>query len=80
MSLDQHRTFYADLVTAKGGTRDQLIRSAFASVPRERFVGPGPWKVFSPLGYIRTGWSELPNWLEFLAGVTVLQKRLMEVT
>jgi hypothetical protein len=27
---------------------------------------------------LRTGWSELPNWLEVLAGVTVLQKRLME--
>ncbi len=29
---------------------------------------------------LRTGWSELPNWLEFLAGVTVLQKRLMDVS
>jgi hypothetical protein len=29
---------------------------------------------------LRTGWSELSNWLEVLAGVTVLQKRLMEAS
>jgi protein-L-isoaspartate(D-aspartate) O-methyltransferase len=54
MSLDHHRTFYADLVTAKGGTQDDSIRSAFANTDRARFVGPGPWKVLTSLGYIET--------------------------
>jgi protein-L-isoaspartate(D-aspartate) O-methyltransferase len=54
MSLDQYRTFYANLVTAKGGTRDDSIRSAFASTDRARFVGPGPWKILTSLGYIET--------------------------
>lgn len=54
MSLEQQRTFYADLVTARGGTRDGAIVAAFAGVDRARFAGPGPWKVFTPLGYIET--------------------------
>ena len=29
---------------------------------------------------LRTGWSDLTNWLDFLAGVTVLQKRLIDVS
>jgi protein-L-isoaspartate(D-aspartate) O-methyltransferase len=54
MSVDQQRDFYAALVTAKGGTRDEAIRSSFASTDRARFLGPGPWKVFTALGYIET--------------------------
>ncbi len=54
MSLDQQRDFYASLVTAKGGTRDEAIRSSFTSTDRARFLGPGPWKVFTSLGYIET--------------------------
>lgn len=54
MSLEQRRQFYADLVTARGGTRDGAIVSAFARTDRARFSGPGPWKVFTPLGYIET--------------------------
>jgi protein-L-isoaspartate(D-aspartate) O-methyltransferase len=30
------------------------LRAAFASVPRERFLGPGPWKCFTPTGYVET--------------------------
>jgi protein-L-isoaspartate(D-aspartate) O-methyltransferase len=44
------------LVTANAGippTEDKLI-TAFASTPRERFVGGGPWRVFTRIGYIQT--------------------------
>ncbi|MDE2162809.1 MAG: methyltransferase domain-containing protein [Alphaproteobacteria bacterium] len=54
MSVGQRRDFYATLVTAKAGTRDEAIRSSFASIDRARFLGPGPWKVFTSLGYIET--------------------------
>jgi len=51
--LDAHRSFYAQLVTALPGLpSDPRIREAFASVPRERFVGPGPWKIFTRGGYL----------------------------
>lgn len=54
MSLQQHRQFYADLVTARGGTREAAIIAAFAGADRAYFSGPGPWKVFTPLGYVET--------------------------
>ena len=51
--LDAHRSFYAQLVTTlPGRPPDPRVRDAFASVPRERFVGPGPWKVFTRAGYL----------------------------
>lgn len=53
-SYDAIRRFYADLVTAKGGVRDDALAAAFAGVTRERFVGPGPWRIFTAGGYIDT--------------------------
>lgn len=52
--IDQKRAFYAALVTANGGTPSEPIKSAFASTDRALFLGPGPWKVMTALGYIQT--------------------------
>jgi protein-L-isoaspartate(D-aspartate) O-methyltransferase len=54
--LEDHRSFFARLITASvgipgGGGR---LAAAFAATPRERFVGPGPWRVFTAAGYIDT--------------------------
>ena len=54
--LEAHKMFFAQLVTASVGvpaTERNLIE-AFASTPRERFVGDGPWQVFTRGGYIQT--------------------------
>jgi protein-L-isoaspartate(D-aspartate) O-methyltransferase len=54
--LEEHRRWFAQLVTANAGvppTERRLIE-AFASTPRERFVGAGPWRVFTRVGYIQT--------------------------
>lgn len=54
--LTAHRLWFAQLVTASAGvppTEGRLI-DAFASTPRERFVGDGPWRVFTRSGYIQT--------------------------
>lgn len=52
--LHSFRAFYASLVTAKAGVADQRLKAAFASTPRERFLGSGPWRVLTPVGYIQT--------------------------
>jgi protein-L-isoaspartate(D-aspartate) O-methyltransferase len=41
------RAFYARYVTRQGGARDPRVEAAFAAVPREAFVGPGPWFVYA---------------------------------
>ncbi len=50
------RAFYADLITANAGIprTDSRLRAAFASTPRERFLGPGPWRCFTTTGYVDT--------------------------
>lgn len=51
MSLDAlataRRAFAADL-TAKAQLRSQEVIEAFATVPREHFLGPSPWTVLDP--------------------------------
>lgn len=54
-SLDEHRVHFANLITAHAGLpRGNRIAEAFAATPRERFVGPGPWRLFTASGYIDT--------------------------
>ena len=54
--LAAHRSFFARLVTASAGVPpgDQRLLAAFAETPRERFAGPGPWRVFTRAGYVET--------------------------
>ncbi len=53
-SITQHRQFYAEFIVRSSGSSDDRLISAFASVPREDYVGPGPWQVFVGSGYILT--------------------------
>ncbi len=51
--LQTHRSFYARLITANAGLpAGSELEAALASLPREKFVGPPPWKVFTRAGYI----------------------------
>jgi protein-L-isoaspartate(D-aspartate) O-methyltransferase len=47
-SLDQVRRDFAEKIRATAGLRSETLVRAFASVPREAFVGPGPWKLLRP--------------------------------
>ena len=53
-TLETHRKFFAELITAKAGMPKSQLTSAFAATPRERYLGPGPWKIFTGRGYIST--------------------------
>jgi protein-L-isoaspartate(D-aspartate) O-methyltransferase len=48
-SLEDHRAFYTQLITAGLPENPRLV-TAFATVPRERFVGPGPWQILTASG------------------------------
>ena len=50
------RAFFAEIVTAKAGVRKThpQLRAAFAKLARERFLGPGPWRIFTNDGYVDT--------------------------
>jgi protein-L-isoaspartate(D-aspartate) O-methyltransferase len=47
--IEEARHRYAEELrfTARLGSR--AVIDAFATVPRERFFGPGPWRLLSPM-------------------------------
>jgi protein-L-isoaspartate(D-aspartate) O-methyltransferase len=44
--LEAIRRHYAEEVCETAGVRSPRLVDAFAAVPRERHLGPGPWKIF----------------------------------
>lgn len=49
------RRFFAHMITANAGIPPgSAIEEAFSSTPREQFVAPPPWKVYTPRGYYET--------------------------
>lgn len=48
MNIEDCRSFYAEEIRYAGGIRSEALINAFARVPRERFLGPGPWELGSP--------------------------------
>lgn len=48
MTIDECRQFYADEVRFAANVTSRALIEAFARVPRERFLGPGPWELGSP--------------------------------
>lgn len=54
-SIEAHREFYARLVVDDRAPLGPALLAAFSRVPRERFLGPGPWSVFDLRGnYLTT--------------------------
>ncbi len=47
--------YYAEVVAGRGGVTDPRIKTAFAAVRREDFLGPGPWAIATGMsGYVAT--------------------------
>ncbi|MFZ0416699.1 MAG: rRNA adenine N-6-methyltransferase family protein [Candidatus Sulfotelmatobacter sp.] len=56
MTLDDCRRFYADEIRYAANLGSPTLAEAFARVPREKFLGPGPWEIaFPDLGSGRGG-------------------------
>jgi protein-L-isoaspartate(D-aspartate) O-methyltransferase len=47
-NLNVSRRYYAEELRAVADLQSESLVRAFAKVPRENFLGPGPWQVFSP--------------------------------
>ena len=48
MNLNDIRQFYAEEIRVVANIQTKAIVSAFENVPRERFLGPGPWQIANP--------------------------------
>jgi protein-L-isoaspartate(D-aspartate) O-methyltransferase len=49
VSIEQARQWYAEELRFTANVRSRALIDAFATVPRECFVGPGPWRIRSPM-------------------------------
>jgi len=47
MTIDECRRFYSEEIRFAGNIHSPALVEAFARVPREKFLGPGPWEVAS---------------------------------
>ena len=47
MTLDDYRRFYADEIRIAADLRNAHLVQSFATVPRERYLGPPPWHICS---------------------------------
>ena len=54
MELDSLRGDFAERIRRAVGVESEDLLRAFASVPRERFVGPGPWQISDGTAGYRT--------------------------
>ena len=45
--LARYRRFYSEEIRAVAGLRSEALVQALATVPREAFLGPGPWQILS---------------------------------
>jgi len=50
----EYRRFYAEFIVRSTGSTDERLMRAFETVPREDYVGRGPWPVSVGSGYIPT--------------------------
>ena len=49
ISIRTARQFYAEELRYTANVSSRSVIKAFATVPREYFVGPGPWRILSPM-------------------------------
>jgi protein-L-isoaspartate(D-aspartate) O-methyltransferase len=56
-ALEEARHWFAEELRAMGHLTDDRVVRAFAAVPRERFAGPGPWRIF----HISDGYWSTPD-------------------
>jgi len=63
LELEIVRRAYAKQIMAAIGLNDLRLEEAFASVPREDFLGPGPWQTFRGPGFYTPTPSDDPVYL-----------------
>ena len=57
ISLEEAREHYAEEVRVVAGVRSSATTSAFASVAREHYLGPGPWEIPWPPQRFGDAWE-----------------------
>lgn len=60
VDLNQARAAFADDIRIRGAIKSAALIEGLATVPREEFLGPGPWKILRPAEMAR-GYQTTPD-------------------
>ncbi|MFZ0635899.1 MAG: methyltransferase domain-containing protein [Candidatus Acidiferrales bacterium] len=79
MTLEECRRFYAEEVRLAANVSSPALVEAFARVPREKFLGPGPWEIasadirgMSAVGMIQMAYTLVDNPRDLYHNVVVV--------
>jgi protein-L-isoaspartate(D-aspartate) O-methyltransferase len=59
-NLERARAIFADDIRARGGIKSAALIEGLATVPREDFLGPGPWRILRPAEMVK-GYQSTPD-------------------
>jgi len=79
VTIDECRRFYADEVRFAANINSSSLIEAFARIPREKFLGLGPWQIASPearamslSGGIKTAYTQIDDPRDLYHNVVVV--------
>ena len=55
------RDFFACYIATRGAAEDPRIKTAFATIPREPFAGPGPWSILAAGQWNTSSYVQTPD-------------------
>lgn len=70
------RRDYARMIMERAGVSSPRLEAAFAAIPREDFVGPGPWSLYRPSGFGETSDSNPAHLYDDALVALVPEKRI----
>ncbi len=85
MTLDECRRFFADEIRFVANIRSPVLVAAFAYVPREHFLGPGPWDIDTPdrglsaSGTVEVAYTRIDNPRHLYHNVVVVLDRAADI-
>jgi protein-L-isoaspartate(D-aspartate) O-methyltransferase len=86
MTLEECRRFYAEEIRFSGNIHSQELLEAFARVPREKFLGSGPWEIASPVltaiaaGEVRVAYTRIEDPHQLYHDVLIVLDKDKQIT
>ena len=86
MTLEECRQFFAEEIRFTATVRSLALLEAFARVPREEFLGPGPWEIasadnrgLSALGAVQMSYTSIDDPRQLYHNVVVVLDKAADI-
>src|SRR5271169_5191166 len=86
MTIDECRQFYSEEIKFAANLQSPALVEAFARVPRETFLGPGPWQIasadqrgLSAMGAVQVSYTAIDDPRQLYHNVVVALDRAADI-